>query len=89
MAGQERDDRRTVTAGRIGAARRRRGARWLYLSIGEGGGPGWPSTLGEARCIASASPQACRTETSGSGTYDTRTINKDITAVIGVTFRED
>jgi hypothetical protein len=29
------------------------------------------------------------TETSGSGTYDTRTIDKDITAVIGVTFRVD
>ena len=27
------------------------------------------------------------TETSGSGTYDTRTIDKDITAVIGVSFR--
>jgi hypothetical protein len=29
------------------------------------------------------------TETSGSGSYDTRTIDKDITAVIGVTFRVD
>ncbi len=29
------------------------------------------------------------TETSGGGTYDTRTIDKDITAVIGVTFRVD
>lgn len=27
------------------------------------------------------------TETSGAGTYDTRTLDKDITAVIGVTFR--
>ena len=29
------------------------------------------------------------TETSDSGSYDTRTIDKDITAVIGVTFRVD
>jgi hypothetical protein len=39
MTGQERNDRRTVTDRRIGAARRRLGAWWSYLSIGGGGEP--------------------------------------------------
>jgi hypothetical protein len=39
MAGQERNDRRTVTDRRIGAARRRLCAWWSYLSIGGGGEP--------------------------------------------------
>jgi len=45
IAGQLRDDRRTVTARRIGAARRRRGARWSYLSMDGWCGLGWSSTL--------------------------------------------
>ncbi len=60
----------------------RRRARAIAAEAGASIGPITNADTGIFQITAPNS-----TETSGGGTYDTRTIDKDITAVIGVTFR--
>ncbi|MBM5817596.1 MAG: DUF541 domain-containing protein [Cyanobacteria bacterium K_Offshore_surface_m2_239] len=72
-------DRIAASASRIGALI----GRGVPLTINE------PAYTTSQLASKRVDMLANSTETAGGGTYDTRTIDKDITAVIGVTFRVD